>query len=1023
MKKIFIVTLLFMSSLAASAQKFVINEIMAANVDCFVDPSQNYGSWIELYNPYLTSQSLQGLYVTDDPENLTKSKLRTDVESLSKNGYYVIWFDHYDGIFSPKQIDFKLNYEGGTIYITNGTEIICSQDYPKAIGRVSYARTRDNGTDWAWTANPTPGASNKASTFVGSPEKQLAPPVFDREPGFYTDPCNVTISSPDGADVYCTFSYYYSLEAPTRDSENCGSKYVLPLEGRTVVVRARAFKDGYLPSEVVTHSYIYKESGFVFPVISIATDYNNLYDNEIGVFEGGFSWWGEETCPYGRPGNGQSSNCNWNMDWDRPVNFEYINEKGEYVLNQEVDLSMCGGWSRANQPHSFKLKAAKYYLGKNSLDYPFFSSKPFIKNKVLQVRNGGNDGYCRIKDAAVQEVIRRSGVRINTQAWQPAHVFINGHYYSVLNIREPNNKHFAASNYGYDTDEIDQFEISPDSCYVQKVGTKEKFLEWYDLSYDAADPVVYSKICDMVDIEEYINYMAIELFACTNDWGRNNVKAFRHQNDGKFHFVLFDMDSVGDITGSPFNVLSSRQKDGDLDMLYGIWGVTPWNTGDRIKCENQFITIFLNMYNNEEFRSMFIDTFGVLGCSVFHTDNVKPIIDEMAKYMNSGLAYEGASSSQSASYVSGKFTETHQKNMMDYLKAFNKSRSFGTPSTFTMHIKSDIPEGEIFVNGIKVPTGKLDGVMVKPVTLRAAAPAGYRFLGWYKNIGGALISSDPEFSVTEISPRYTAKWEKMTPEEMKAEGLNPSPVVINEVSASNDIFINDLFKKADWIELYNTTDEPVNIAGMYLTDNPDKPQKYQIPTDDVRLNTIIPAHGYKIVWCDKKPSEGEAIHADFKIEADSGLVALTMYDGADIAYSDTVTYEYHDGEHSYGRYPDGGMNGYLMPRPTPGASNQCQSDVMAHLSSHPNATDIEEVKMSESTSSITIAYVGNGVINVKSADPLSVVKIYSSSGALIQSEQGSGTFQTVNLATLTNGIYVVVATDKANNAATLKFKR
>lgn len=1024
MKKTYLLILFLISSLCASAQKLVINEIMAANVDYVLDPSQNYGSWIELYNPYLQAVQCEGLYITDDPADLTKCKIRDRSQMIAPKKCYVVWFDHHDGIFSPSQMDFKLDYNGGTIYVTNGKEIICSQDYPKAIGRVSYARTKDNGTTWAWTANPTPGESNNTSTFVGSPEKQLAPPVFSHDGGLYTDPFDVTISSPDGADIYCTYSYDWSLHAPTLKDNFVGSKYTQHLDRRTLVIRARAFKDGYLPSEVVTRSFIYKDMDYVFPIVSVSTSSDHLYDSEIGIFVGGYSggwWWDEEICPYGRPGNGQSGKCNWNMDWDRPVNFEYITADGEYALNQEVDMSMCGGWSRGFSPHSFKLKAAKYYMGQNSLDYQFFSAKPYLKHKVLQIRNGGNDTSARIKDAAVQEIVRRSGLRVNTQSWQPAHVFLNGDYYAVLNIREPNNKHFAYSNYGYDSDEIDQFEISPDSCYVQKEGTKDKFLEWYELAKEASDPEVYSQICDMVDIEEYINYMAVELYACTSDWARNNVKAFRHRADGKFHFVLFDLDSMGEISGSPFSTFTSRQNY-TFDTLYGIYGVTPWYSGEKITCENEFITIFLNMYKNEEFRRKFIDTFCIVGGSVFYQDFVKPIVGEMSTYMNKGLKLTGNNCSNSASYVSGKFTTTHQTNMTNYLKTFNKDRGQGALSSITAHFKSDIPEGEIFLNGIKVPTGKLDGAIIKPVRLRAAAPAGYRFMGWYKTIGGALVSAEPEFDVNETSPRYVAKWEKMTPEEMIAEGLNPSPVVINEVSASNEIYVNDLFKKSDWIELYNTTDEPVNIAGMYLTDNLDKPQKFQIPTDDVRLNTIIPARGYKVVWCDKKASEGEDIHADFKLEADSGVVALMVYEGAEIAYSDTVRYEYHDGTHSYGRYPDGCMNGYIMPRPTPGAPNSCESDVMLHLASQPLATDIEEVNIA-SSADIDIAYVGNGVINVKSALPLTSVKLYSASGAIILNEGCADTFHTLTLPTLSNGVYVIIATDKANNSLTYKFAK
>ncbi len=1009
----------------AQGNKIVINEIMAANVDYVLDPSFNYGSWIELYNPTASGITCEKLYVTDDPADLKKARVRNWVSPFPRMSYFTIWFDHHDGIFSPDNIDFKLNYDGGTIYLTDGTQILCSQEYPKALGRISYARKTNGGSTWAWTANPTPGKSNATSTFVSSAEKQLAAPVFDTDGCVYSTAFSINLSSPDDADIYYTIASNGDAPTPTKENGIKASKNVtINISGKNYIIRARAYKDGYLPSEVTTHSYIYKNKKYVFPIISIATNKDNLHSSEYGIFEGGnggwnwgwgwdWGWGSSESNPNGRPGNGQSSKCNWNMDWDRPVNFEYITADGEYALNQEVDMSTCGGWSRAWTPHSFKLKAGKYYMGMNSMDYPFFDNKPNIKHKALQIRNGGNDTDCRIKDAAVQQVVRTSGLRVNTQSWQPAHVFINGEFHGTLNMREPNNKHFAYSNYGYDTDELDQFEISPDSCYVQKTGTDEKFLEWYELSKEAEDETAYAKICDIVDIEEYINYMAVELYICTGDWARNNVKGFRSRNNGKFHFVLFDLDSTGE-TSSPFTTLAGK-KNFSGDQLYGINGVTPWNTGDHVNCENKFVSIFINMLKNENFRHQFVDTYCIVAGSVFNPTRVKTVVNDLSKYLNTGLSVDGKSSTSSANYIINTLSADHQTNMINNLRSYTPMGLKSATSTL-VHLKSNIDEGEIFINGIKVPTGAMDGRVFKPYVIRAAAPEGYRFEGWYNTIGDTFVSGDIEMEVTANSPRYTAKWTKMTEEEMIAENVNCHLVVINEVSASNDIYVNELYKKADWIELYNNSEEEVNIAGMYLTDNPEKTKKFQIPTDDVTLNTIIPAHGHKIVWCDKKESSSKALHADFKLEADSGYVAIFNYDGETLIYADSVRYDAHDAYHSVGRYPDGGAFGYLMPMPSPGTKNICGTDVIPFIQAQPVVTDIETVKV-EQHADIAIAYVGQGILNIKSGNGnIGRVVIYSASGNIIEERTENCSFATLNLSRLPNGTYIA-----RTNGSTLKF--
>lgn len=156
--------------------------------------------------------------------------------------------------------------------------------------------------------------------------------------------------------------------------------------------------------------------------------------------------------------------------------------------------------------------------GNKNLNYPFFAAKPFIRNRTLQIRNGGNDTRCRFKDPALQTIIQSSGIDIDGQSYQPVHEFINGKYIGVLNVREPNNKHYVYANYGWDEEEIDQFEMNPDSGYVQKCGTDEAFNTWYALSANAADEATYEEIKKLVDIDEYTNYMAMEFYLGGADW-------------------------------------------------------------------------------------------------------------------------------------------------------------------------------------------------------------------------------------------------------------------------------------------------------------------------------------------------------------------------------------------------------------------------------------------------------------------------------------------------------------------------
>ena len=689
-----------------TAENIIFNEVQACNIDMYVDPSFNYGGWIELYNPTTQAVSLNNLYISDDAENLTKFNLGRNRGAIPANGYHVLWFDHYNFHYAPSQIDFKLDYDGGTIYLSDtGGNLITSFDYPVAVPRASYACTTNGGDEWSYTAYPTPGASNATSTFC---EERLEAPIVDKDACLFTAPFAFNVEIPEGA----TLRYTTDGSTPSLTNGETSTNGQFSVSS-TTTYRFALFQEGMLPSQVVTRSYIYRDKDYTLPIISVVTDPINLYDDMLGVYVRGTN---------GRPGNGESTPCNWNMDWDRPVNFEYITPEGVTMLNQEVDFAMCGGWSRSwniNPVHSFKLKAGKIYEGLNSMDYPFFPDKPYLKHKTLQIRNGGNDSYSRIKDLALQEIVLRSGLDIEGQASQPVHHFINGEYMGMLNIREPNNKHYAYANWGIDTDEMDQFEMSPDSGYVQMEGTREAFLEWYALSEYAADEDIYEEIRNLVDIDEYINYMAVEFYLGGTDWPQNNIKGFRPRiENGRFRFVLFDLDGTL-ATTDPFYTFQGKQSY-TFDYNYSV--------GGRLTEEIELVTIFLNMLKNDAFRKQFIDSYCLVAGSVFEPERCNAIIDELADMRAAALSLEGRSPYSTANPLKSSLAN-RQNTMINALIGYDRMK-LTQDTKRAVSVSANVDGVSLRMNDQIIPTGKFSGSLFSPITLKAEPKAGHRFVGW-----------------------------------------------------------------------------------------------------------------------------------------------------------------------------------------------------------------------------------------------------------------------------------------------------
>ena len=689
----------------------------------------------------------------------------------------------------------------------------------------------------------------------------------------------------------------------------------------TTNLTLRLFKNGYLPSVPVTRSYIKTSNNYTLPVISIVGDKKYFTDPKIG-----FDCDGDGTN--GKTGNGQSSPKNYNQDWDRPVNFSFISTDGEMLFNQDVNISASGGYTRSQQYRSFKLKSNKVFDGMNQFDYAFFPQKPYIRSKTLLIRNGGNDIWrhnARFIDPALETIIQRSGIDLDVQSYVPVIEYVNGQLRGVFNMREPNNDKFAYANFGYDDEELDAFEN-----LTMKNGDDVAIKRIFELGKQASDNSAYEELQTLLDIDEFTNYMAATFFLYNDDWPDNNMKAYRSRNDGRYRFISFDLDYAfkgcwNDSDNNPFTNFAKFKN-----------GSAP-----RTSYNKDIVNLFLNLLNNADYRQKFITTFCLMGGSVFEpsiaTDIVNELLEKvkpMCQLMKQQGINDGHDPDRAATTIKNSLSG-RASTMADYMKQFS---AFGLSSATkrSVELTTNINGATLTVNGINVPYAYFKGYLFGTFDLEAKAPAGYRFTGWKKS--GTQYSTDAAISVTGSDAiKLQACFTALTDAEKTAQGL--TPVRINEVSAANGIHVNEYFKRNDWVELYNTTDEPIDVAGMYLSDNEKKPLKYQISKGDSQTSTTIPAHGYLIVWCDKLESKDQ-LHASFKLDADGGSVLLTA---ADESWSDRLIYTEHHADQAVGRYPDGGNDIFVINVPTIAQSNISTSYLVPVEQSDVTGIDIAQI--------------------------------------------------------------------------------
>ena len=231
--------------------------------------------------------------------------------------------------------------------------------------------------------------------------------------------------------------------------------------------------------------------------------------------------------------------------------------------------------------------------------------------------------------------------------------------------------------------------------------------------------------------------------------------------------------------------------------------------------------------------------------------------------------------------------------------------------------------------------GKTDTVMLNPAGTALSGTLELLNAGIYKNIESVEITVTsngqcylPSCVLTVVNDDLTkptpeinrkiyqipdiAQITAPVPSSMPTENAE-SFVSINEVCSDNKGSLTDaLGKKSDWIELYNSGDEDINLAGYGLTDNVKKPFKWVFP------ETVIPSKGYLTVFASSNNTviDGE-IHTNFNISKDGEPIMLSNPEGGVISIIDLPAIQT---DKTMARIPDG-SNALKIAYATPSAQN------------------------------------------------------------------------------------------------------
>lgn len=240
-------------SIEAQSSSVFISEFMASNKNTLADEQGDYPDWIELYNRANTEINLEGWYLTDKENNLTKWAF--PAVTLAPDSYLLVFASGNDQVGAELHTNFSLKSEGEYLALVEPDGETIAWDYapqyPAQFADVSYGLDAA-GNERAFS-EPTPGKTNDSTA-------NLAPLISDVDhmPALPTDEdeINVTvqITQPEGGAEIEDVTLHYrvmfgeDVELPMFDDGAHGDG-----EGNDGVYGAFIGSQAALPGEMVRY--------------------------------------------------------------------------------------------------------------------------------------------------------------------------------------------------------------------------------------------------------------------------------------------------------------------------------------------------------------------------------------------------------------------------------------------------------------------------------------------------------------------------------------------------------------------------------------------------------------------------------------------------------------------------------------------------------------------------------------------------------------------------------------------------
>ena len=410
--------------------------------------------------------------------------------------------------------------------------------------------------------------------------------VYDR-----SEEPNTVVNVPNTIKRYLEDEYYDEETGETVEVER-------PIEepvDKAFIVRAASIDEYGNKSDTVTREYFFCKDKYR-NIISVVADRDDLF-GPYGIVSTGAAY--DEWYQNGQEGSEPDVNYNEKgRAWEVAADMEYFRGSAS-VLTQKCGLRLQGRTTRDRRIKNFQLRARNCYSGTDVFGYDFFDDE--------RIRSDGIVFDDNFNESVFYDLVEDEDI-IKPKTTDRVALFINGEFWNNVYIRQRVDEKYFEDHYGIAPDNLVILSESfPETDYANEDEYNE-IRGWYSAiddfadEHDLADEENYEALGTMMDVDSFIDYLAINTWAGNTDWAENNNDMYWRvkvpyddsYGDGRFRWMLHDGDSV-------FN---------DEVRILG-----DWFTKDG--------TLYANLLQNEDFRNRFAARLEELGDTAFSEENIR----------------------------------------------------------------------------------------------------------------------------------------------------------------------------------------------------------------------------------------------------------------------------------------------------------------------------------------------------------------------------------------------------------------